>query len=107
MVKKLGEDIGKSTRWGLLKDLDLAGVESHVETKVLEITETGVKVESGDSVNEIPADTVVLAVGSVSENPLQELVEKKGISCIVIGDAREVAKAFDAVHEGFAAGRDI
>ncbi|MCP4680624.1 MAG: FAD-dependent oxidoreductase [Deltaproteobacteria bacterium] len=107
MIKKLGTDIGKSTRWGLLKDLDLAGVESRVETKVLEITETGVKVESGDNVEEIPADTVVLAVGSVSENPLQKLMEKKDIPCTVVGDAKKVAKAFDAVHEGFAAGRDI
>jgi 2,4-dienoyl-CoA reductase-like NADH-dependent reductase (Old Yellow Enzyme family) len=107
MLKKMGADIGKSTRWGLLKDLEIAGVISRPETKVIEITETGVKVEKGDHVEEIHADTVVLALGQVSRNSLQELVEKKGIPFTVIGDARKIAKAFDAVHEGFTAGREI
>jgi len=46
-------------------------------------------------------------VGSESYNPLQELVEQKGIPCQVIGDAQKVALAFDAVHNGFAAGRNL
>ena len=55
----------------------------------------------------IGADTVVLAVGSESYNPLQELVEQLGIPCQVVGDAQKVALAFDAVHNGFAAGKGI
>jgi len=58
-------------------------------------------------IEEIPADTVVLAVGAASYNPLQEFVDKKGIQYKVIGDAARVALAFDAVHQGFEAGREI
>jgi len=49
---------------------------------------------------EIPADTVVLALGSRPYNPLAELCKKKGIPCEVVGDARQIGKAFDAIHEG-------
>ncbi|MCP4604241.1 MAG: FAD-dependent oxidoreductase [Proteobacteria bacterium] len=108
LLEKLGTDIGKSTRWVLLKDLKMAGIKSRMETKVLEITPAGVKVEKeGGSVEEIPADTVVLAVGSKPYNPLKELLDKKGISNSVVGDAADVAKALDAIHQGFAAGREI
>jgi 2,4-dienoyl-CoA reductase (NADPH2) len=64
-------------------------------------------VEKDGNIEEIPADTVVLAAGAASYNPLQEFVEKQGIPCKVIGDAARVALAFDAVHQGFEAGRAI
>jgi len=75
--------------------------------KALEITDSSVKIETGSGVEEIPADTVVLAGGSKAYNPLQEALEKKGVSFQVVGDAMTAAKAFDAVHQGFAAGRSI
>lgn len=107
MIDTVGKDIGKSTRWGMMQDLSRVGVEINTQTKALEITETGVRVDINGDVREILADTVVLAAGSRSYNPLQAEVEKRGIPCTVVGDARRVALAFDAVHQGFDAGRTI
>ena len=107
MIDKMGKDIGKTTRWGILQDLSRQGIETKATTKALAITETCVKVEMDGKIEEIPADTVVLAAGAASYNPLQEFVEKQGIPCKVIGDAARVALAFDAVHQGFEAGREI
>ena len=107
MIDKMGKDIGKTTRWGILQDLSRQGIQTKATTKALEITETGVKVEMDGKVEEIPADTVVLAAGAASYNPLQDFVEKQGIPCKVVGDAARVALAFDAVHQGFAAGRSL
>ncbi len=107
MIGKIGQDIGRSTRWPMLQDTDRAGIEMRTATKALEITASSVKVETGSGVEEIPADTVVLAAGSEAYNPLQEALEKKGVSVKVVGDAMAPAKAFDAVHQGFAAGRNI
>jgi len=107
MIDKMGKDIGKTTRWGILQDLSRNGIETRATTKALEITETGVKVEMDGNIKDIPADTVVLAAGAASYNPLQEFVDTKGIPCKVIGDADRVALAFDAVHQGFEAGREI
>jgi 2,4-dienoyl-CoA reductase (NADPH2) len=107
MVDRVGKDIGRSTRWGMLQDLSRFGVRTDVETRALEITDNGVKIERGNGTEEIPADTVVIAAGAKSFNPLQEALEKKGVPCEVVGDAKQVATAFDAVHQGFLAGRAI
>ena len=107
MIDKMGKDIGKTTRWGILQDLSRQGIQTKATTKALAITATCVKVEMDGKIEEIPADTVVLAAGAASYNPLQEFVEKQGIPCKVIGDAARVALAFDAVHQGFEAGRTV
>jgi 2,4-dienoyl-CoA reductase (NADPH2) len=107
MIKKIGKDIGLTTRWGMLQDMSRIGVKTNVSTKALEITLEGVIVEMDGQTETLPADTVVLAVGSESYNPLQEAMEKKSIPYQVVGDAQGVALAFDAMHNGFAAGRNI
>ncbi|UCF95537.1 MAG: FAD-dependent oxidoreductase [Desulfobacterales bacterium] len=107
MLEKVGKDIGLSTRWAMLQDLSRVGIKTNVATTALEITPGGVKVRLDDTVEEIPADSVVLAAGARSYNPLRQLIEAQGIACRVVGDAHKVGLAFDAVHQGFAAGREI
>jgi 2,4-dienoyl-CoA reductase (NADPH2) len=107
MIDKVGKDIGRSTRWGMLQDAGRAGIEMRTAAKALEITDSAVKIDTGSGVEEIPADTVVVAAGAKAYNPLQEALEKKGVSVRVVGDATMPAKAFEAVHQGFAAGRSV
>ena len=107
MIDKMGKDIGKTTRWGILQDLSRNGIETRATAKALEITDTCVKVETDGNIEEISSDTVVLAIGAQSYNPLEEIVDKKGIPYKVVGDAAQVALAFDAVHQGFEAGRSV
>jgi 2,4-dienoyl-CoA reductase (NADPH2) len=107
MMKKVGKDIGLSTRWGMLQDMSRVGIKTNVATTALEITATGVKVNVDEATEEIPADTVVLAVGARPYNPLQERIEDLGIDCRVVGDAQKVDLAFNAVHQGFAVGREL
>jgi 2,4-dienoyl-CoA reductase (NADPH2) len=107
MIDTIGNDIGKSTRWTLLQDADRAGIQIKVATKVLEITGSGLKVETSSGMEEITADTVVLAVGAQSYHPLEKVLGKKGVPFQVVGDAKCPAKAFDAIHQGFTAGRSV
>ena len=107
MIDKIGKDFGKTTRWGMLQDVKRYGVESKVTAKALEITSTGIKIEAPEGTEEIPADTVVLAVGSRPINTLGEIITSKNIPCDVIGDAQNIGMAFDAVHQGYRAGRAI
>jgi 2,4-dienoyl-CoA reductase (NADPH2) len=107
MINKVGKDIGRSTRWGMLQDMSRFGIKTDVQTRALEITDTGVTVDRNGTTEEIPADTIVLAGGAQSFNPLQGILEEKDIPCQVVGDAKQVNTAFDAVHQGFAAGRAI
>ena len=108
MIDKIGKDIGKSTRWTMLQDLTRVGVRTGVQTRALAITAEGVTVAGADGEKEtLPADTVVLAAGSLSRCDLREAVEGLGIECRVVGDAAGIGLAFDAVHQGFAAGRAV
>ncbi len=107
MLDKVGKDIGKSTRWGMMQELSRIGVTTMTQATVVGITETGIDVEKDGRKESIPADTVVMAAGSRSYNPLQEAVEKLGIDCQVIGDAGKVGLAFDAVHQGYRAGKAL
>lgn len=107
MLEKVGTDIGKTTRWTMLQDMSRHGIQIKVAAKALEITENAIQIESDDKTEEIAADTVVLAVGAQPYNPLKKVVEKMGIECQTIGDANQIALAFDAVHQGFNTGRQI
>lgn len=107
MLPKVGKEIGKSTRWTMLGDLTRYGVGVLTKTKVLEITPLGVVVEGADGKKTLPADWVVVAVGSKSYNPLQAELEGAGLEVKTVGDAGKVGLAFDAIHSGYKVGREL
>ncbi len=107
MLEKAGKDIGRSTRWVMMGDISRFGVETRTETKALEITEKGIKVERDGKTEEIAADTIVMATGSSPENSLQQTLEKLGISYEVAGDSKQIGLAYDAIYSGFDVGRAL
>jgi 2,4-dienoyl-CoA reductase (NADPH2) len=107
MLDKIGKDIGKSTRWGMLQDIGRRNIDIKVNTRALAIEEKSVRVASGDTEMEIPVDTVVLAVGAKPYCPLKDDIEAANIPYNIVGDASTIGKAFDAVHQGFIVGREI
>ncbi|MBA4368516.1 MAG: NADH:flavin oxidoreductase [Desulfobacterium sp.] len=107
MMNAIGKDIGKSTKWCMFQEMERSRIDQRIGTKALEITKTGVKVQTGDKIEEISADTVVIAAGSKPLNSLSDVLKKKGISFRTAGDADHVAQAIDAIHNGFSAGKSI
>jgi len=114
MMDRIGKDIGKSTKWGMMQDLGRFGVTTLTAARVTKITDTGIEyaeTPGGDTTSEVikqmEADTVVVAAGSKSYNPLEEIVRDMGVAFRVIGDAKKVATAFDAVHAGYQAAMEI
>ena len=107
MLDKMGKDIGKSTKWGLMQDLDRYHVKTMTNSKVIKITSMGLDIEQNGRIQQIEADTVVVAAGSVPDNLLEPVLEKMGVPYRVIGDAKKVATAFEAVQQGYKAGLEI
>jgi 2,4-dienoyl-CoA reductase (NADPH2) len=107
MLGELGKNFGKSTRWGMIQDVERYGVKTRTAARVIEITAGYVTIEYEGSIEKIAADSVVLAVGTRPHNPLQELVAASGILFRVAGDALQPAMVFDAIHQGFIAGCEI
>jgi 2,4-dienoyl-CoA reductase (NADPH2) len=103
MLERIGRDIGKSTRWTFIQELKNCGIEIITSAKVQEIKENGVQLED----RFIPADTVVIATGTHSENTLKEELKDLNCKIYVIGDASSPRKAIDAIYEGYKIGCEI
>lgn len=101
MVKGIGRDIGPSTRWSMLADLKRHRVNCMDETKLLEVRADAVLVESAGTQKVLLADSVILAVGSCSQNELYQALQGKIEDLSIIGDAAQPRKALDAIHEAY------
>ncbi len=107
MLKKLGQDIGISTRWTIIQDISRLGVRTMTNTRATEVTDKGLVVEREGNATFLSADTVVMAAGAKSVNALYEKIKDRVPEVYLIGDARTPRKALEAVAEGFEAGRTI
>lgn len=107
MLKKIGQDIGTSTRWTILQDLARLGVKTMTNTRAKEITAAGVIVEREGDEMLIPGDTVVVAAGAKSVNSLYERIKSQVQEIYLIGDAKTPRKALEAVAEGLEVGRSV
>lgn len=98
---KIGKEIGPSTRWNVMGWLDRCGVEVLTDTEPTKMTSEGVVVSDGDNERLIKADSVVLALGARPLDELKKELDGQVPEVHVIGDAKKVRRALDAVHEGY------
>jgi 2,4-dienoyl-CoA reductase (NADPH2) len=106
-LDRVGTDVGRSTRWVMLQDLERLGVTTLPSARALAITPHGVRLERDEIVQELHADTVVLATGAAPHRPLVAVLERLGVPHRVVGDAERVGTAFDAVHAGWRVGLSL
>jgi 2,4-dienoyl-CoA reductase (NADPH2) len=101
MSKSIGKDIGATSRWSMLARLKQFNVEVLKLTKVISIKKDGVLVEKPAGQEVISADTVVLAVGSRSNNILYEKLNGNIDKLSIIGDASKPRRILDAIREAY------
>jgi len=108
MSKEVGKDIGISTRWGVKKHIKQLGITCLTETKVTAITPTGVRIQSQEGmISELEADTIVLAIGSRSQDTLSAELKDKIKEVYSIGDAVTPGKIFNCIKEAVELGLRI
>ncbi|OAT85840.1 FAD-dependent oxidoreductase [Desulfotomaculum copahuensis] len=100
----VGKDIGQSTRWVIMQSLHRFGVRVISEAGIVSIDEDGVLYRKGEREKKVPADTVVLAAGSLANSMLGEELKEKVREIYVVGDAIAPRHAMEAIAEGFCAG---
>jgi 2,4-dienoyl-CoA reductase (NADPH2) len=108
MAKRIAQDVGQSTRWVLMKELRLRGVTVITEATMKDIGPDGIVYTDslGDDMN-LPADTVVLAMGSRPEISLVEKLEPLGLDVRIIGDAKKCARIGHAIEDGFSTASQV
>lgn len=106
--KHVGTGLGKTTRWAVLATLKRQGVDMLTEIEYKAITPEGVLLTHAGKEKLIPADTVIVAAGSTSNNRLfQEL--QGALPVYLIGGAKEAGEldAKRAILEGTLVARMI
>jgi 2,4-dienoyl-CoA reductase (NADPH2) len=103
MTKKLGQDIGNSTRWTIMAELKRLGVKVITGAKAVEVNDAGLRIHKDTREEVLSADSIVIATGSKSENTLASLKDLAP-EVYVIGDAKKPRNALEAIREGFLTG---
>ncbi len=89
-----------------LKKLKEKGVVIYTNTRVAEIHGRKVILEGAVNKTLEDIDRIVLSTGMKSYNPLYEKIRDK-VNAWVIGDAKEVGKADDAIRDGYTLGLTV
>lgn len=108
MLRKVAQDVGPSTRWVLLKELDLRGIKVITGAKMKDIAPDHVIYTDAEGNDvKIETDSVVLAMGARPENTLARVLEPCGVEVRVIGDANKIGKIGEAIDDGFRLAAEI
>jgi NADPH-dependent 2,4-dienoyl-CoA reductase/sulfur reductase-like enzyme len=104
MLSDIGADMEAKTKWLLKSRFTKLPIQIFTNTKIERITQDGVLVYSPKSGKHlIKGDTVVLALGSVSNRETAKKIrdEFKKLHFHMIGDCVKPRKTLEAIHEGF------
>lgn len=95
--------LGFPRRVGARKGIKQAGITVLLNTACRRIEADSVVVARGGREKALPADMVVMAVGSRSRDSeaLQETCRRLNIPCYVIGDANKVGFAIDSIRDAY------
>ena len=99
MMKGIGRDIGKGTRWTIMKHIKRLGIKKIDEGRVVAVTPKLVRVNHNGELVEIPADSVILAVGSKENNAIAITLKGKVKELHVVGDAVKPRRLLEAMAE--------
>ncbi|HEY1868569.1 MAG TPA: NADPH-dependent 2,4-dienoyl-CoA reductase [Candidatus Cybelea sp.] len=106
----IGDRIGKTTRWAVVRALRAAGVETLPNVAYEAIEATGVRVRTaGGAVRTIEADTVVIAAGQERNDALLEPIRALHIPYRIVGGAKDAGElnAVRAFDEGLRAAQEL
>jgi len=103
MQSKVGKDVGKSTKWILLGNIEDYNVQIITEAKVLSVKNNTVKYEKNGEIHQLEFNNIVNAAGSKSIRKIADMLDSTGIPFSVIGDSVRPATILQAIHEGFQA----
>ena len=108
MLPKIGAQIESMTRKLILKRLHEYGVTILIEHQLRKVTEKGVfLVDQAGSELFLDCDSVIISIGTKSNNELYDQVKSLGIETYQIGDCLEARSAKEAILEGTSIGMSI
>jgi len=97
----LGVDLGRTTRWVILKALKERNITSHLNAEVTSIDSKKVTVLQDEKYQHIKAKTVILATRPQPRDRLIKQLEKKGLKFEKVGSVKKPMDLLDTIHGAF------
>lgn len=98
---RLGSDLGRTTRWVILKSMKERGIKIRTGTEIAQISKDYLQIDTEDELTLISFDTVVVAgKPSPSTRLIEQLIELN-IDADVIGAASDAEGLMETVHGAF------
>lgn len=109
MQDKIAKDVGMGRNASIMMSVMGAGIKSIVNAKCVEIKPDSIVVDIEGEEKILPAQSVVIAIGSVTNDStwIADYCKSKNIVFKVIGDAKKARRAIDAIREGIQASIEI
>ena len=107
MLPRAGKDVGKSTKWVLMSELQKYGVTIVTEAEVISIKNGLLTFKKDGQEHQRRFDNIINAAGSKSVKTISEKIQKLGIPYAIIGDGDKPGKMNHAIHGGFLAALEI
>lgn len=97
----LGVDLGRTTRWVILKALKERNIQTNVNAEVIQVENKYVTVLQDDKYYQVDADTVVLATRPQPRDRLIKQLEKKGLKFDQVGSVKNPMDLLVTIHSAF------
>ncbi len=97
----LGTDLGRTTRWVILKSLNDRGVNVHTSTEISHVTSSYIQIDTEDDLTLFEADAVIVAAKPQPRSRLINALKEKGLPVDVVGSTAGQVGLLEIVHNAF------
>ncbi|MHA2043129.1 MAG: FAD-dependent oxidoreductase [Candidatus Thorarchaeota archaeon] len=98
---RLGRDLGRTTRWVILKAMVEKGVSAYLNAEIAQIAKDYVQVSSEDELKLVGVDIVVVAARPRPKTRIIDAAREQDIQVDVIGSAAGNEWLLDIVHSAY------
>lgn len=109
MLDEVAKDLGQLRKICVMESMYMSGIKSITNAKCVEIKENAVVIEKDHKLEEVPCNSVVIAVGARSRDSdeLSAYCKENNITYHIIGDAVRARRALNATAEAAEVARAI
>ena len=109
MLNEVAKDLGQLRKICVMESLYHEGIKTITEAKCVEIKEKSIVIDRNGVVEEVPCDSVIVAIGARSRNfeSISDYCKENNITYHVIGDAVRARRALNCIEEASEVARRI
>ena len=97
----LGVDLGRTTRWVIMKRLKEKGIHTYINAKVTEIDSKHIYVFIDGEHEQVDAQTVVLATKPQPQDRILKQLERTSLRTELVGSIKKEMDLLEVIHEAY------